>query len=111
MNGAEASFDVQLSGTVAAQVGTSARSRIQARALRSVVAHVELHVAGKLPLDIQIPDLHVAEPVIRIERVVIRHRASARSPGNPFSSVRKLAVAGSHSLRSSRTAAETQNSE
>jgi len=65
----------------------------------------------KGPLQIQIPDLHVAQAVIRVDREIIRHRATGRSR----KSVDECQVTGCGMLTDwfalSRTAAETQNSE
>jgi len=56
-----------------------ARVFIEMRALGAVVPCVQEKTVRKGLLQIQIPDLHVAQAVIRVDREIIRHRATGCS--------------------------------
>ena len=53
---------------------------IQARALGAVVTDVEHDAAGDGALEIQVPDLHVGQPVVLVDRVVALGLAARGSP-------------------------------
>src|SRR6266446_5964350 len=53
--------------------------RIQPRSLRTVVACVHHHATRKLALYIEIPDLHVAQAIVWIDREIVGYRANLES--------------------------------
>src|ERR1700687_3124378 len=50
--------------------------RIQPRSFRTVIARVHHHPSRKLTLYIEIPDLHVAKAIVRVDGEVVGHRVS-----------------------------------
>src|SRR6266404_3959181 len=62
---------------------------IEMRALGAVVAYIQEKTVRQGFLHIQIPDLHVAEAIVWIDRKIIC-TAPVAVPGNPLTSVRSL---------------------
>ena len=71
--------------------GNESAFGVETRAFGAVIADVELYVAGKLTLDIEIPDLDVAETIVGIESVIIGHSVD-RLSGKTILQGQKISV-------------------
>ena len=83
---------------------------VEPRALRAVVIDVEQESVRQRALDVEIPDLHVAEAIVRIDRKIIGDEPR-RNRGETVGEGERRTLRLRRWSRSRQMAAETQNSE